>query len=50
MHDGYYIYTIGSFDTYEQARTARDILRRVNGIRDAFVVAFRNGYRLDKLP
>lgn len=50
MHDGYYIYTIGSFDTYEQARAARDVLRRVNGIRDAFVVAFRNGYRLDKLP
>ena len=50
MHDGYYIYTIGSFDTYEQARARRDTLRRVNGIRDAFVVAFRNGYRLDKLP
>jgi hypothetical protein len=50
MHDGYYIYTIGSFDTYEQARAARDTLRQVNGIRDAFVVAFKNGYRLDKLP
>ncbi len=49
-HNGYYIYTVGSYDTYEQARTRRDQLRNVNGIRDAFVVAFKNGYRLDKLP
>ncbi len=50
MHRGYYIYTIGAYDTYEQARAARDTLRRVNGIKDAFIVAFKNGYRLDKLP
>jgi len=50
MHKGYYIYTIGAFDTYEQARTARDTLRQVNGVADAFVVAFKNGYRLSKLP
>jgi len=50
MHKGYYIYTVGSFDTYMQARTERDILRTKNGVTDAFVVAFKNGRRLDKLP
>ncbi|MBN2637971.1 MAG: hypothetical protein JXR65_02650 [Bacteroidales bacterium] len=50
MHNGYYIYTVGSYDTYNQARARRDILRERNGIYDAFVVAFKNGYRLDKLP
>ena len=49
-HEGYYIYTVGSYKTYEQARTRRDQLRSRNGITDAFVVAFKNGYRLDKLP
>lgn len=50
MHNGYYIYTIGSFDNYLQAKTERDILKTKNGITDAFVVAFKNGTRLDKLP
>lgn len=50
MHEGYYIYTVGSFDTYMQAKTERDILRTKNGVTDAFVVAFKNGRRLDKLP
>ena len=49
-HNGYYIYTVGSYLTYEQARTRRDQLRNTNGIHDAFVVAFKNGYRLNKLP
>lgn len=49
-HNGYYIYTVGSFSTYEQARVRRNELRSNNGITDAFVVAFRNGSRLDKLP
>ncbi len=49
-HNGYYIYTIGSYQTYEQARTRRDKLRSRYGKNDAFVVAFKNGYRLDKLP
>ncbi len=49
-HNGYYIYTVGSYDTYGQARARRDLLRSHNGISDAFVVAFKNGYRLDKLP
>ena len=50
MHEGYYIYTVGSFDTYMQAETERNILRTQNGVTDAFVVAFKNGRRLDKLP
>ncbi len=50
LHNGYYIYTVGSFDTYDQAKTERNRLRRYNGITDAFVVAFKNGERLDKLP
>ncbi|VAW26057.1 hypothetical protein MNBD_BACTEROID07-74, partial [hydrothermal vent metagenome] len=49
-HNGYYIYTIGSYQTYGQARTRRDQIRNRYGIGDAFVVAFKNGYRLDKLP
>ena len=49
-HNGYYIYTVGSYETYEQARTRRDQIRGRYGIGDAFVVAFKNGYRLDKLP
>ncbi len=49
-HNGYFIYTIGSYQTYNQAITRRNEVRRHNGINDAFVVAFKNGYRLDKLP
>lgn len=49
-HNGFYIYSVGSFSTYEQAREKRNYLRTHNGIRDAFVVAFKNGNRLDKLP
>jgi len=49
-HNGFYIYTVGSFSTYEQAREKRNQLRTHNGINDAFVVAFKNGNRLDKLP
>lgn len=49
-NNGYYIYTVGSFATYEQAREKRNDLRNYNGINDAFVVAFTNGQRLNKLP
>ena len=48
-HNGFYIYTVGSFTTYEQAREKRNQLRN-SGIGDAFVVAFENGQRLNKLP
>ncbi|PLX12559.1 MAG: hypothetical protein C0598_05750 [Marinilabiliales bacterium] len=49
-HNSYYIYTVGSYATYEQARQKRNQLRNQNGISDAFVVAFKNGKRLNKLP
>ncbi len=49
-YNGYFIYTVGSFKTYEQARERRNQLRNYNGIIDAFVVAFRDGRRLSKLP
>ena len=50
IHNGFYIYTVGSFSSYEQASEKRNYLRSYNGISDAFVVAFKNGHRLNKLP
>ncbi len=49
-HNGYYIYTVGSYATYDEAKDRRNKLRNVNGIYDAFVVAFNECGRLDKLP
>ena len=49
-YNGFYIYTIGSYETYDEAREKRNYLRARNGISDAFVVAFKNGQRLSKLP
>ncbi|PLX04807.1 MAG: hypothetical protein C0595_01805 [Marinilabiliales bacterium] len=49
-HNGYYIYTVGSYSTYLEAQQKRNQLRMQNGIGDAFVVAFQNGNRLSKLP
>ena len=49
-HNGYYIYTVGSYATYNEARDRRNVIRNVNGIYDAFVVAFNECGRLDKLP
>jgi len=49
-HNGFYIYTVGSFSTYDEAREKRNYLRSNKGITDCFVVAFRNGVRLNKLP
>lgn len=49
MHNGYFIYSVGSFATYEEAKNKRNEIRSKNGIPDAFVVAFNNGVRT-KLP
>ena len=46
MHKGYYIYTVGSYDAYSQAKARREILRTQNGVTDAFVVEFKNGRRV----
>ena len=45
-HNGLYKYTVGSFSTYDQASDFRNtVLSR--GIRGAFVVAYRNGKRIN---
>mgnify|MGYP002639264060 CR=1 FL=1 len=49
-YNGFYIYTVGSYPTYDQAKERRNYLRLNNGISDSFIVAFRNGARLNKLP
>lgn len=48
-HEGYYIYTVGNFSTYEQAKRKRDQLINQHGVPDAFVTAFKNGERVNKL-
>jgi hypothetical protein len=48
-HNGYYIYTVGQFSNYEDAKQKRNQLVTRFGVKDAFVVAFVNGKRLDKL-
>ncbi len=50
MHNGYYIYTVGSYRTYEEAASNRNRIRSENGVGDAFIVAFQYGKRLNKLP
>ena len=42
---GYYRYFSGKYDNESAAKTSRDRIRRI-GIRDAFVVAFRDGKRV----
>lgn len=41
----FYIYSVGSFTTMEEAMALRDKLRRDNGISDAFVTIWENGQR-----
>ena len=48
--NGYFIYTIGSYSTYDEAASHRNVIRSNHGIYDAFVVAFKDGVRLHKLP
>ena len=45
----WYRYSVGSFDTYEAAKQYRKQIIDINGIRDAFVVAYKNGKRIDQL-
>lgn len=45
----WYRYSIGSFATYAEAREYRDKVIKENKVYDAFVVAFRNGVRLNSL-
>ncbi|HDO27143.1 MAG TPA: hypothetical protein ENH02_03405 [Bacteroidetes bacterium] len=47
---GHFIYTVGAFETYDEARIKRDEIRYYYGVKDAFVVAFNKGVRLEQLP
>jgi hypothetical protein len=46
QHDGYYKYTAGPFQTYEQALSYKDQVESIPGIQGAFVVGYRNGNRV----
>jgi hypothetical protein len=50
LHQGYYIYTIGSYATYDEAKAKRDKIKSRNGVYDAFIVCFSKGTRLYELP
>ena len=48
-YDEWYRYSVGSFNTYLDAMEYRDKVRNEYNIRDAFIVAYQNGTRLDSL-
>ena len=50
IFNGHFIYTVGSFKNYEEARNKRNELRTLYGITDAFVVVFDKGSRLETFP
>ncbi|MCK4518456.1 hypothetical protein KAT92_06770 [Candidatus Babeliales bacterium] len=45
IFNNYYIYTVGAFSTYEDAKEYSNKLKITNHIYDAFVVKFKNGKR-----
>lgn len=47
--DGWYKYTAGSFRTYKEATRYRDSFIKRTGILSAFIVAYKDGYRLAKI-
>jgi len=47
--DGWYRYTVGSFDNLDDATDYRDLMRSGYGVYDAFVVAYLKGNRLKSL-
>ncbi|MEN8229712.1 MAG: hypothetical protein ABFS38_16240 [Bacteroidota bacterium] len=46
QHEGWYKYTVGSFQTHEQAVTYRDRIEGLSFIEGSFVVAYRDGRRV----
>lgn len=46
QHDGYYKYTVGPFQTYDQALSYKYQVERLPDIQGAFVVGYRNGNRV----
>jgi hypothetical protein len=47
QHDGFYKYTAGPFDSYEQALMYKDKVDRLPDVEGAFVVGYRNGNRIN---
>ncbi|MBI9033964.1 MAG: hypothetical protein JEZ03_05785 [Bacteroidales bacterium] len=47
-YKGYYIYTIGSFTNYEDAQRKKAEIKMYY-VSDSFIVAFRNGHRLESI-
>ena len=45
LYNGYYIYTVGTFNSYEEAIIHKKKLQIENDIFDAFIVKFINGKR-----
>jgi hypothetical protein len=46
QHDGYYKYTVGPFQTYDQALSYKERVERLQAIQGAFVVGYNNGNRV----
>lgn len=46
QHAGYYKYTVGPFQTYDQALSYKDKVERLQDIQGAFVVGYNNGNRV----
>jgi hypothetical protein len=46
QHDGYYKYTVGPFQTYDQALSYKERVERLQEIQGAFVVGYNNGNRV----
>ena len=46
MQDGYSKFMIGSYSEYKNARTQRETVKSVNGVKSAFVVAYNDGKRI----
>ena len=46
QHDGYYKYTVGPFQTYNQALSYKEEVDRLQEVQGAFVVGYNNGNRV----
>ena len=46
IHDGWYKYTAGSFQSYDQAVAYRNRVERLSSVSGSFVVAYRDGRRV----
>jgi len=46
QHNGYYKYTVGPFQTYEQAMSYKGSVDRLEEVQGAFVVGYNNGNRV----